>query len=64
MLRVVLLAFIAQFPLYFLTFMIPPPGGQVPAGIAMAMSAVEGLGIIYGIGYGVYRLRWLSCPVS
>ena len=59
-LRVAVLAFLAQFPLWFLTFVIPPSGaGTAAAFCAAAASAITGLGCLYGVMYGLYRLvRW------
>jgi hypothetical protein len=56
-LRVVILAFIVQFPAWALTFV--PPFGPVAVWAAAVASGVVLLGMAYGLGYGIYRVvRW------
>jgi hypothetical protein len=58
--RVVILAFIAQFPAWALVFLVPPgPAGTMAAITAAVASGVVFLGMLYGACYGVYRVvRW------
>lgn len=58
-LRIVVLAFIAQWPLWLLAITVGPPVGSAALVAAICADAVLTLGAIYGVCYGVYRLtRW------
>jgi hypothetical protein len=58
-LRVMVLAFLVQWPMWIIAVTLPPRAGVVAAWAAICADTALVLGAVYGVCYGIYRLaRW------